>query len=100
MSHQHDHRHSNDNLKIAFFLNLGFTILEINGGVWTNSVAIIADALHDLGDSFSLGLAWFLSRYAEKGRDRHYFYGYRRYSLLGALVNTYENEACRMKHAV
>lgn len=88
MSHQHNHQYSNDNLKIAFFLNLGFTILEIIGGVWTNSVAIIADALHDLGDSFSLGLAWFLSHYAEKGRDRHYSYGYRRYSLVGALVNT------------
>lgn len=54
----------------------------------TNSVAIVADALHDLGDSFSLGLAWFLNRYAEKERDRYYSYGYRRYSLLGALVNT------------
>lgn len=55
MSHDHDHG-SGGNLKIAFFLNLGFTLLEIVGGIWTNSVAILSDAVHDLGDSLSLGL--------------------------------------------
>lgn len=87
MSHHHSHDTSGS-LKIAFFLNLGFTLLEIVGGIWTNSMAIVADALHDLGDSFSLGLAWFLDRYSHKGRDKNYSYGYRRYSLLGALINT------------
>ncbi len=52
-----------------------------------NSVAILSDALHDLGDSFSLGLAWFLANYAEKGSDEKYSYGYRRFSLLGGLIN-------------
>ncbi len=56
--HQHNHNHMHDpsgNIKIAFFLNLSFTIAEIIGGFWTNSIAILSDALHDLGDSFSLG---------------------------------------------
>jgi cobalt-zinc-cadmium efflux system protein len=89
MGHQHTYSHdSTSNIKVAFFLNLSFTILEIIGGLWTNSIAIVADALHDLGDSFSLGLAWYLDRYAKKGRDRKYSYGYRRFSLLGALANT------------
>ncbi len=89
MGHQHSHSHDNTgNIKIAFFLNLSFTILEIIGGFWTNSIAIVADALHDLGDSFSLGLAWFLDSYSKKGRDRKFSYGYRRFSLLGALANT------------
>jgi cobalt-zinc-cadmium efflux system protein len=85
----HDSRNDDStNIKTAFFLNLAFTILEIFGGLWTNSLAILSDAIHDLGDSLSLGLAWFLGNYAQRERDRRYSYGYRRFSLLGALVNT------------
>jgi cobalt-zinc-cadmium efflux system protein len=51
-------------------------------------VAILSDALHDLGDSLSLGLAWYLEKYSQKGKDKKYSYGYRRFSMLGALVNT------------
>ena len=86
MNHSHQHGQTG-NLKIAFLLNLGFVIFEIVGGLWINSVAILSDALHDLGDSISLGLAWFLARYAEKAEDEKYTYGYRRFSLLGALIN-------------
>lgn len=86
--HSHHHQHGNSgNLKVAFFLNLGFTIFEIVGGLAINSVAILSDALHDLGDSFSLGLAWFLEGYSNKASDQKYTYGYRRFSLLGALLN-------------
>lgn len=76
------------NIKLAFFLNLGFVIFEIIGGFWTNSIAIISDALHDLGDSISLGLSWTLERYSKKKKDEKYSYGYRRYSLFGALTNS------------
>lgn len=87
MAHSHDHHHhSVKNIKTAFFLNVGFTFVEILGGLWTNSVAILADAIHDLGDSISLGLAWFLQSYSQKESDNRYTYGYRRYSLLGALI--------------
>lgn len=89
--HHHGHHHHDHsgvkNLKLAFFLNLGFTILEIFGGFWTGSVAILADALHDLGDSISLGLAWYLEKFSHKKRDKDYSFGYRRFSLLGALIN-------------
>jgi cobalt-zinc-cadmium efflux system protein len=61
--------------------------LEIAGGIFTNSIAIISDALHDLGDSISIGLAWFLEKYSLKKRDNKYTYGYGRFSLLGALIN-------------
>ena len=88
MNHNHQAQNNTGQLEIAFFLNLGFTILEIIGGIWTNSMAIVADALHDLGDSLSLGMAWFLEQYAQKEHDDRYSYGYRRYSLLGALINT------------
>lgn len=86
-SHGHSHGKP-DNIRLAFFLNLAFTILEIIGGLLTNSVAIISDAIHDLGDSLSLGLAWFLENYAGRESDTKYSYGYRRFSLLGALINS------------
>lgn len=90
MSHTHaGHNHNESgNLKLAFFLNLGFTIFEIIGGLWTNSIAILSDALHDFGDSLSLGIAWFLENYAEKKEDAYFSYGYRRFSLLGAMITT------------
>ena len=84
---EHSHTHG-DNLKLAFFLNLAFTVLEIVGGLWTNSLAILSDSLHDLGDSLSLGLAWYLERYSKRGEDSSFTYGYRRFSLVGALLNT------------
>lgn len=86
--HHHHHPDGSRDLLIAFALNASFTVLEIIGGLLINSVAVLSDALHDLGDSFSLGLAWFLNRYAEKESDEKYSYGYLRFSLLGALINT------------
>lgn len=84
--HHHDHDTARD-LKIAFFLNLGFTIAEIVGGLFTNSLAILSDAVHDLGDSLALGLAWFMDRYSKREKDTIFSYGYQRFSLLGALIN-------------
>ncbi len=84
--HQHEHDNTGD-LKFAFFLNVSFTLLELVGGVLVNSVAVLSDALHDLGDSVSLGLAWALEHYANRQSDQHYSYGYRRFSLLGAFIN-------------
>jgi len=89
LSHDHHHHHGDTgNIKVAFFLNLGFTIAEIIGGVLINSIAVLSDAVHDLGDSAALGLAWFLARYSQKEGDAKYSYGYRRFSLLGALINS------------
>lgn len=81
------HAHESHDLRLAFALNLAFTLIEIVGGLYTNSVAILSDALHDFGDSVSLGVAWFLSSYAARGRDRTYSYGYRRFSLLSAAIS-------------
>ncbi len=87
MGHDHSHDHqSSGNLKVAFFLNLTFTVLEIIGGLWTNSVAIITDAVHDLGDSLSLGLAWYFEKLSGRTRTPRHTYGFRRYRLLGGLV--------------
>ncbi|MEG9327839.1 cobalt-zinc-cadmium efflux system protein [Salinimicrobium catena] len=89
MGHDHSHESSGKNLKLAFFINVGFTIIEIIGGFLTNSVAIISDALHDLGDSLSLGLAWYIEGKAnKKGATDEFSFGYARFRLLGALINS------------
>lgn len=90
MSHNHDHshHHSEGNVKVAFFLNFSFTINEIIGGLYTNSLAILSDALHDLGDSLSLGLSWYFQKLSKKGRTKKFSYGYKRFSLLGAIINS------------
>jgi cobalt-zinc-cadmium efflux system protein len=84
----HDHVHEYSNIGVAFFLNFSFSLIELVGGYLTNSVAILSDALHDLGDSFSLALAWYFQKLSKKKRDSEYSYGYRRFSLLGALINS------------
>ncbi|HHU63521.1 MAG TPA: cation transporter [Clostridiales bacterium] len=89
-NHSHVHNHSGqNNIKVAFFLNLAFTLLEIAGGLWTNSMAILSDALHDLGDSISLAMAWYLQKFSQRGPDERFSYGYARFSLLGALINSF-----------
>ncbi|WP_396588663.1 cation diffusion facilitator family transporter [Bermanella sp. R86510] len=89
--HQHNHKHhydeSSSRIGLAFFLNAIFTIIEFIGGWLTNSTAIMADAVHDLGDSLSIGSAWLLNRLGKKSANGEFTYGYRRLSLLGALIN-------------
>jgi cobalt-zinc-cadmium efflux system protein len=91
MPHNHSHHQHNisgKNLKTAFFLNLGFTVLEVIGGFYVNSVSILSDALHDLGDSLSLGISWYLQKRSAKQADNSFTFGYSRFSILGALVNS------------
>jgi cobalt-zinc-cadmium efflux system protein len=78
---------SEANIRVAFFLNLGFTVAEFAAGLLFNSLAITADALHDLGDSFSLGLAWFFERLAGRRPSVLFSYGLRRFSLAAAFLN-------------
>ncbi|MDD5223790.1 MAG: cation diffusion facilitator family transporter [bacterium] len=82
-----NHHHENlSNIRLVLFLNLGFSAFEFVGGVLTNSMAILADAVHDLGDGLALGLAFFLEKRSVSPGDHRYSYGYRRFSLLGALI--------------
>lgn len=87
--HHHHHHHGGDgkNLLVAFFLNAAFAVIELVGGYLTNSVAIYSDALHDLGDSIALLFAYFSERIGGKKADKKFTYGYRRFSVLSALVN-------------
>ena len=76
--HTHDHGTDDSSRRIGlvFFLNLGFTIIEFIGGWLTNSTAIMADAVHDLGDSLSIGSAWLLNRLGRKAPSDDFTYGF------------------------
>ena len=79
---------STTNILIAFLLNLFFSIFELVGGFFTNSIAIITDSIHDLTDALSILLSYILERKSKRKPDNRYTYGYVRYSVLGALITT------------
>ena len=76
------------NILIAFILNLAFSIFEFVGGIITGSVAIISDAIHDIGDATSIGVAFFLEKKSKKQPNKKYTYGYTRYSVIGSGLTT------------
>ena len=76
------------NILIAFILNIAFSIFEFFGGLITNSVAILSDSVHDMGDALSIGISFFLEKKSKKHADNKYTYGYVRYSVLGGLITT------------
>lgn len=84
--HHHHQGESVGRMQFAFFLNLGFAIFELVGGFWTNSIAITTDAIHDFGDAFALLMAIILEKISHKKSDPKYSYGYRRFSVLGAVL--------------
>ena len=76
------------NILIAFILNLSFSIFEFLGGIFTGSVAITSDAIHDIGDAASIGISYFLEKKSKKQPDEKYTYGYARYSIMGGFITT------------
>jgi len=85
----HEHHHHHESTKwiwTAFFLNLSFAIIEWIGGFWTNSIAIVSDAIHDLWDSLAIGLAYIFEKISKKKANEKYTYWYARFSILGALI--------------
>lgn len=76
------------NILVAFLLNIIFSIFEFISGMITNSVAIMSDSIHDMGDAMSIGISYFLEKKSKKKADDVYTYGYIRYSILGSVVTT------------
>ena len=79
---------SEKNILIAFLLNLCFSVFEFIGGIFTGSVVIVSDAVHDIGDAISIGFSFFLERKSKKQPDETHTYGYARYSVIGGVVTT------------
>ncbi|TXK49244.1 cation transporter [Pontibacter qinzhouensis] len=95
--HEHKHEHSGGglhvhpivkNMRIALALNLSFTVVEFIGGILTNSVAILSDAIHDLGDSVAIAASLVLEKQSQKGRTNSFTYGKRRFSTLAAFITS------------
>ncbi|AKB33445.1 Cobalt-zinc-cadmium resistance protein CzcD [Methanosarcina siciliae HI350] len=76
------------NVGFAASLNILFTIIEVIGGLLTNSLALLADAMHDFADSSALIVAWFAEKKAKKPATSKMTFGYRRLSLLSAAFAT------------
>lgn len=77
------------NILIAFLLNVAFSVFEFVGGIFTGSVAIVSDAVHDIGDAASIGISYFLEKKSKKQPDEKYTYGYARYSVIGSVITTF-----------
>lgn len=82
----HHHKKAGKNLAFVFFMNLTFNILVIAGGLATNSMAILADCIHDMSDTISIAIAWALEHVSQKDSTDKYSYGYQRFSILGAVI--------------
>ena len=76
------------NILIAFILNLTFSVFEFVGGLFTGSVAIVSDAVHDVGDAASIGISFFLEKKSKRQPDDKFTYGYARYSVIGSVITT------------
>ena len=76
------------NILIAFLLNLCFSVFEFAGGILTGSVAIVSDAVHDMGDAASIGISYLLEKKSKKQPDETYTYGYGRLSVIGSVITT------------
>lgn len=76
------------NILIAFLLNLSFSVFELFGGLFTGSIAILSDSVHDIGDSLSIGLSYILEKKSKKKPDNIYTYGYIRYSVIGSIITS------------
>ena len=79
---------SEKNIFLAFILNLAFSIFEFMGGIFTGSVAILSDAVHDIGDASSIGISYLLEKKSKRQPDEKYTYGYGRYSAMGGVITT------------
>lgn len=84
----HHHKKASENLAFVFFMNLTFNIIVIIGGLATNSMAILADCIHDMSDTISMAIAWILEKIAQKDSTDKYSYGYQRFSILGAVITS------------
>ena len=82
----HHHKKAGENLAFVFFINLAFNIVVIAAAIATNSMAILADFIHDASDTISIALAWFLEHVAQRDSTDKYSYGYQRFSILGAVI--------------
>lgn len=87
MSEMHSSGKLDNKLKLGMVLNAGFTAIEFSAGLLTGSLALISDAGHNLTDSLSLLITFFAQKIARREANVEHTYGYRRATILAALIN-------------
>lgn len=93
-SHNYDHSHAHttkdvSNIKYTFYLNFCFAILEVIIGIFANSIALTSNAIHDFGDAIILLFTFNIEKFSFKQRDEQFTYGYRRFTLVGVILNSF-----------
>ena len=85
----HSHRQENPSgrLLISILLNGLITLVEIGGGIFSNSLALISDAIHNLSDTLALILAWLANKFSGKKPNARRTFGYKRFEILSAFLN-------------
>jgi cobalt-zinc-cadmium efflux system protein len=86
-AHHHGHGSATRTFALVTLINLAYTALEAGYGFHTNSLALLSDALHNLGDVLGLGLAWAAAALARRPPSGRHTYGWRRATLLSPLAN-------------
>ena len=96
MSHNHNHHHHHHHdvddssiwkLWVSIFLNLAITIAELVGGLISNSLALLSDAVHNLNDTVSLAITLVAKKISKKGANPSKTFGYKRAEIIGAFIN-------------
>ncbi|MCG8410111.1 MAG: cation diffusion facilitator family transporter [Bacteroidales bacterium] len=91
MGHHHSHhKHNNLNDKKLLgvtILNLSITIVQVIGGILSSSLSLLSDALHNLGDSSAIFIAFYAGKKSKQSPNEHRTYGYKRIEILAALFN-------------
>ncbi|MEI7662631.1 MAG: cation diffusion facilitator family transporter, partial [Bacteroidota bacterium] len=85
--HAHHHHNPSNRLLISILLNGLITLAEIAGGILSNSLALVSDAIHNLSDTLALALAWAANRFGERKPDARRTFGYKRFEILSAFIN-------------
>ena len=94
-SHSHNHTHAHDvsnvkgiNLLITMLLNLAITVAEVIGGIYSGSLSLLSDALHNLSDMLSIVVSYFAIKISQKSNDEKRTFGYKRSTIIAAVVNS------------
>ena len=86
-NHSHHHENPSGRLFISILLNGLITLVEITGGIFSNSLALISDAIHNLSDTLALVLAWMANNFSNKKPNARRTFGYKRLEILSAFIN-------------
>ena len=85
--HIHQHTNENRNLLVTVLLNIFISVAELTGGIFSNSLALISDAIHNFSDGLAIAITYISQRISNKQSDNTNTFGYKRIQILAALFN-------------